>query len=582
MSGPFSPIELHGAPALVLCFDPHLEGPGLAGAGEVVLVSDEDVEVPGCQPVARVPLRGFLPWRRVPQIEAIRPEHVIVHTLRGARPLPLLAAIRHGARRFHLISDVGWGFQANRRGSLALGSAWRTLGLLDALPGVAWLEERLGLRLVEPWRDTHATVAATRLAVQEEDRPAHPPAPPVGPRRIAHYIGALHPGGAERQLTYLASATRARGREVEVLTMNPLVGEGGHYLADLERAGVPCRWAGSPRRFLRPQLRDLAGAPVSPGLQDLLERHLASSNLIPLVGALGEARPDVLHCWLDEPNLIGALAGLVAGVPHILISTRNVHPGHFPYLHRPWFRDCYRALADSRRVTWVANSRAGAESYAEWCGISPQRLHVVWNGFDSTGLRPCPAGERAARRRLAGLDPEAWLVMGVFRLSPEKRPGDFLSVIEALARRVPGARAVHVGVGAEEAWTRAEVARRGLSDRMRLLGRRADARELIALADVTLLCSEHEGCPNVSLESQALGVPVVLTNAGGSAETVDEGRTGFVCPVGAVEELTQRLLLLAGDRVRQEEMGRAGPAWIATRFSLAAMVARHEELYDRW
>lgn len=580
MSGPFSPIELHGASALVLCFDPHLEGPGLAGAGEVVLVSDEDVEVPGCQPVARVPLRGFLPWRRVPEIEAIRPEHVIVHTLRGARPLPLLAAIRHGARRFHLISDVGWGFQANRRGSLALGSAWRTLGLLDALPGVAWLEEQLGLRLVEPWRDTQATVAATRLAVQEEDRPAHPPASPVGPRRVAHYIGALHPGGAERQLTYLASATRARGREVEVLTMNPLVGEGGHYLADLERAGVPCRWAGSPRRFLRPQLRDLAGAPVSPGLQDLLERHLASSNLIPLVAALGAARPDVLHCWLDEPNLIGAVAGLAAGVPRLLISTRNLHPGHFPYLHRPWFRDCYRALAGSRRVTWVANSRAGAESYAAWLGLPPERFRVVENGFDAAALRPCPAGERGARRRAAGLDPEAWLLVGVFRLSPEKRPGDFLAVVDGLARRVPRLQVVQVGVGTDEAWTRAEIARRGLGDRVRLLGRRQDARELMALADATLLCSAQEGCPNVALESQALGVPVVLTAAGGSAETVDEGRTGFVCPVGAVEALTERLLGLASDPERCAALGRAGPGWVAARFGLERMVAGHEALYD--
>lgn len=576
MTGPQSPIDLGGAPALVLCFDPLLEGPGLVGAGDVVLVADQDVVVPGCTPVARFPLSSFVPWRRIPEIEAIRPEHVIVHTLRGARPLQLLAAMRHGARWFHLVRDVNWGFQANRRGALALGSAWRALAL--GRPSLALAEELLGLRLLTPWRDSGATVDATRLAVQRES--CRPPAPRgPGPLRILHYVGALHAGGAERQLTYLAMATRARGSEVQVLTMNPLVGEGEHYLPDLQRAGVPCRWAGNPRRFRRPRLWDLAGAPLEPELQDLLDRHLARSNLIPLIEALQEVRPDVLHCWLDEPNLIGALAGLAVGVPRILISTRNVHPGHFPHIDRPWFRDCYRALAGSRRVVWVANSRAGAESYAEWIGIPSASFQVVRNGFDPTGLRPCPPEQRAARRVAAGLDPEAWLVMGVFRLSPEKRPGDFLSVAEALARRAPRLQVAHVGSGVDEGWVRAEIQRRGLGERVKLLGRRGDAQELISLADATLLCSEQEGCPNVSLESQALGVPVVLTCAGGAAETVDDGRTGFVCPIGAVEELAGRLLRLQEEPQLRAAMSRAGPMWVAARFGLAEMVAGHERLY---
>lgn len=576
---PLGLIDLQGQSSLVLCFDPDLEPIPVKNPGPLALASDRPVALPAA-PACVVPLRQLSLRRDVPRLRALRPEQVVVHTTRNMDPRAILAAVRAGGRWFHLVDGRGSSFAVNARGALALAARLRLRKALARLPGAEVVGELLGVQVHPLWPCVGATVQLARLAI---DRAGSRPPPPSasGPLRVTHYVGHLGPGGAERQLVYLARATRERGHAVEVLTTQALERDDAHYVEALAGAGIPARWTGwyDSRTLPAVLRRSPATALFSPGEQRRLLEHVHAENLLPLLEQLLAAPPDVLHCWLDQSNCLGAVTGLLAGVPRILVSTRNVNPEHFPRFCHPWFKETYRALADSPRVIFVANSVAGADDYAAWSGVPRERFHVVWNGFDAAALEPVPAAQRPARRRELGLDPQAFLVAGVFRLAPEKRPLEFLEVVARLRARHPGLQVAHVGVGELEPEVRAAIARLGLQDTVRLLGRLDDPWRVLGVCDASLLCSESEGCPNVSLESQALGVPVVLTRAGGAGETVDEGRTGYACPVGDVEALSARLLELARDPTRRAAMGQAGPAWIAERFSMPSMVEAHLRLY---
>jgi glycosyltransferase involved in cell wall biosynthesis len=305
-----------------------------------------------------------------------------------------------------------------------------------------------------------------------------------------------------------------------------------------------------------------------------------AEHLAPLVGLLLRTRPRVLHCWLDQPNCVGAVAGLIAGVPRILVSTRNLSPRHFPHYAEPWFPGTYRAVSASPRVVFVANSSAGAADYAAWSGVPERRFEVIPNGFDAAPLVPLSAVQREEGRARLGLPSGCFLVVGVFRLDPEKRPLDFLRVLARLRETLPGLRALHVGSGPLEPEVRDEAARLGLSEVLRFMGRQADPWRILALADAQLLCSLAEGCPNVVLEGQALQVPTVLTDAGGALEAIDPGRTGLAYPVGDIEGLSGGLRELAASPGRRTAMGQAGRAWVVSRFALADMVDRHLRLYE--
>ena len=399
------------------------------------------------------------------------------------------------------------------------------------------------------------------------------PAIPEGPLTITHYIGSLGPGGAERQLVYLVRGSIARGHRVRIRTAYPLQGANAHYLAHVRAAGADVRDLTPTSRFggLPWSLRRRLGLPHA--LADDLEVHDMAGLMLPLLAALEGERPDVLHCWMDSTNVAGAVAGLALGIPRVLVSTRSLSPAHYPWLIEPWQARTYRALADARRVVFLANSRAGAADYAAWCGFAPERLRVIGNGIPTDELLPLAADEdRAALRRAHGLDPEGFLVGCVFRLQPEKRPLEALEALALARTEVPELRAVFLGDGDLRAASEEAAARLDLADAVQFRGLVRDPHTLVRLCDATLLMCPTEGCPNVSLESQALGVPVVVPDGAGAPETIERGRTGLEYASLDTADAATQLVALAQDPGRRQAMGGAAREWIQRAFGIERMV----------
>lgn len=557
-------VDLAGRPAVVLTFDPDVPPPRLINAGEVLWVGWAPREE---QAVPWSALRGVT---LDPRLRRLRATDVVVSTLRRASPVDVLGAIRHGARRFHVYLAPGAIFQTNARGMVLLTLRRRLAMRLQRTPGIGRaVEAMLDVRLDPPWptlRDTRRVVAgALRFRARGTAAPS-----PAGRLHVVHYLGGLGPGGAERQLTYVALGARAAGHDVSVLSTFPLEGDAGHHAALLRSHGVVCE-------ALAPTWRpgEVVRA-LPPELQKHLESHIAWPMIAPLIEELRRRRVDVLHAWMDLGIAVGAVAALLARVPRIVLAVRSVNPSHVQHLNQPWFRTTFRALSRDRDLRFVANSHHGACDYSRWMGGRASRFEVVHNGVPVPASTPTRE-ERLAERRVLGIPEGAFVVVGVLRLSSEKRPLDFVAALRAARARVPALRAIHMGVGPLEAETR--LAARSLGEALRLVGREDRPERWLRVADALLLTSEQEGCPNVILEAQALAVPVVLTRAGGAPETVIEGETGLIADVGDVDALAAHLVTLAGDPARAQAMGAAGRRFVAERFSIEAMVDRTLALY---
>lgn len=560
---PGNTVDLAGKPALVLCFDDDTPPPPVSGVGPLLSIG-----------VGNKKLSSLISLFGDHELQALAPKTAIVNTLNRATVLGILGARRHGVRTFYLVESPGSWLRSNTRGALTLAASFqlrRAISKLPVLPGL--IERTFRARLNPPWPNAEATERATQVVVERTLKVTVPP--PSPPYRVVHTIGSLGPGGAERQLTYLAKGAKAEGHDVSVLT-NSLAGAGSHYLPDLQEAGVP---AGELQQFgyhrLLPDLHGLSPFPE----RELLESHCDRGTLFALVKALRAQRPDVLHCWLNQANTTGALGALVAGVPRILVSVRSVNPSHLPHLFRPWLRGTYQLLSRSPRVRFVANSQCAAESYATWAKIPLERFHVIRNGLPLQD-RPAPdAADRAAARQSFGISEGAFVIAGVLRTSEEKCPLDFVRVVAKVRDALPSVRALHAGTGPLQDEVVREATRLGLDETLIFLGQQSDLAPLQAACDVGVLTSRVESCPNVLLEFQAAERPVVLTRAGGSPETVREGETGLIADVGDVNGLAAHLLDLAADPSRAAAMGKAGRAWIGERFSVEAMVQETLELY---
>lgn len=380
--------------------------------------------------------------------------------------------------------------------------------------------------------------------------------------RVLQYSGALYCGGAERQLCNLTIGLAQRGVDVRLRTTYRPVGELGHYVDLLKPHGIAVQAAG--RRLRAPARLDhelLALVPV--------RLHEA---VVALAAEIADQRPDVLHCWLDEPNVIGGIAGLLMGVPRILLAVRNVNPTHFPRFHVPYMGEWYRLLANSGRVHFLSNSRAGAASYAEWLGIPVERFHLVPNGFAFDHFPKRTAETVHAARKAFGLSPDDRVVCGIFRLDDEKRPHVFLQVVRETLRRLPSLKILLAGSGPLEMQVRQSVADEGLDGQVQVLGRCADVGSVLLASDVMLLTSAQEGCPNVAIEAQYLSVPVVATRVGGTPETVLHGETGLLAAKDDIPQLAEHLARLLGNDAQRAAFARRAGAFARQRFDLSQMI----------
>jgi glycosyltransferase involved in cell wall biosynthesis len=289
-------------------------------------------------------------------------------------------------------------------------------------------------------------------------------------------------------------------------------------------------------------------------------------------------KPRVVHAWQDNVGISATYAARIVGVPRILISTRNLRPTNFIW-YRPYMEFAYREIADCRRVTMINNSAAGAKDYAQWLQIPVTRFVVKRNGLDMTTMKRS-TGDVVAHMRAQLKIPESAAVVGsIFRFYDEKRPFLWVKVAREIARHRPETHFVVFGEGIllKEAVAMARDV--GIGKQFHAPGNINDVPVGLSLFDVFLLTSQFEGTPNVVLEASSLGVPVVSTDAGGTAEAIEQGVTGFLVDSADPKVIASRTIDILSDSSWRSKVAREGPAFVERRFGLSRMVAETLQLY---
>jgi glycosyltransferase involved in cell wall biosynthesis len=243
-------------------------------------------------------------------------------------------------------------------------------------------------------------------------------------------------------------------------------------------------------------------------------------------------------------------------------------------------REAYRALAARPNVCLLNNSQAGARDYERWLGLPQGTFKVIRNGFDFSTLEPADKiGAAQKFRARLGIPAEVPIVGSVLRFYEEKRPLLWIDVAARVAERRPDVRFLMVGDGPLREEARWRALGYGLGDRIVMPGNEKDVAVAIAAMDVFLLTSRLEGFPNVLVEAQALGVPVITTDAGGAAETLIQGRTGYAIFPHSTELLADAVLQILGDRPWREAARQAAQRFVRERFSMSEMVDRTLDAY---
>lgn len=392
--------------------------------------------------------------------------------------------------------------------------------------------------------------------------------------RVVLVSGSLGNGGTERQVVNTAKGLVGR-HSVEGVTilcdwLSPSPRH-GFFLPLLNGSGVEvCRIAGRTDSETlwheRPQV---------PRLSELLKALPSSllGHVNDLIEEFRARRPEVVHGWQDSTCIQAGVAAVLAGVPRVVLAGRALAPIRFGH-YRAYMKAGYLALAERPNVVLVNNSLAGARDYASWLDLPPSRFLVIGNGVDLLGLTRPSTQKLWTFKASLGIPVEAPVVGAILRFSREKRPRLWVAAAARILERLPRAHFLLAGDGPLRPSMECDARKLGLGGRIHLIGLVADAALVISAMDVFLLTSRHEGIPNVILESQWLGVPVVATEAGGTSEAIRDGETGWIVQSDRPEDLADRVVRVLEQEQVRAALGEAGRSLVRRRFSVERMIEK--------
>lgn len=365
----------------------------------------------------------------------------------------------------------------------------------------------------------------------------------ASPVRVTHVIPHIGIGGAELQLCRLIHESSPERAVHRVL----------YYSDSLDAEGF--RVFG--RAGITPERVDRRGGPAV--------------FLARLTRAVAAGRPDILHCWLVSAALWGRLAGRAARVPDILLSFRSAVIDEARALRMA-------RLLDGRRIRYLANTNAVAETLVANLGVPRTRITVIHNGLDVQEY--AVPGDRDGLLRLHGCPADARVVLSVGRLTEAKNYG----MLFRIAARCQGANTAHffiAGHGELEQELKTMAAGMSVLDRVHFLGLRRDVPDLLASTDVFCYTTRFEGFPNALLEAMASGRPIVTTRFKGVEEIIDEGKTGLIVPQDDDEAGFAALHRLLAEPRTAAALGEAAREKAATSFSNERMVEAFLDYYER-
>lgn len=396
-------------------------------------------------------------------------------------------------------------------------------------------------------------------------------------QRVVMVIESLRSAGAERQFVNTVRGLVAGDFGLESLSLfcGSLRASEKHdfYLSKLD--GVEVELFEYGRTFEVP--KTLHGSPYEAwaGVVEHMPTQLRN-ELAALYWAFRERRPAVAHIWQDWANVAAGLAAVMAGVPRVILSGRSQPPywvaSRLPLGGR-FYHDAYAALIRAPGVVFSHNSHAGAAEYAEWLGADANDFPVVHNGTDFPGLGSDGDSEGS---RFAPGHPVVGCIM---RFEHDKRPDLWLEAAALVAKARPEIRFVLVGDGPLRDSVRALCADLGLGDQVTFVGRSDDIRSWVRRMDVLMMTSLLEGVPNVVVEAQSEGVPVVTTKAGGVAEVFDQGVSGWIVDRDTPEALAERVLWVMGNDEWRVQAKPIAMATVRERFAMQRMLDETVALY---
>lgn len=266
---------------------------------------------------------------------------------------------------------------------------------------------------------------------------------------------------------------------------------------------------------------------------------------------------DIVHAHSSKAGFLARIAAKKCGVKKVIYT-----------YHGFWGIEQYRGFK-KQLLIWAERFAARYSDHLVFlCNREKEKAERYRIGKPSqyviipNAILPIGNIQKGKLRKELGIPENVKIVGNVARLDRPKNPVRFLQVAERVVQEMDDVIFVWIGGSIVEDFYAKQVQqyldeRPWLKEKVKILGFRKDAIELMADFDVFLLTSDEEGFGLVILEAMSLGKIVVSTRCGGPEDIIEDKINGFLTGFDYKEIATKINFILENFESIKQKIGQA-------------------------
>lgn len=369
--------------------------------------------------------------------------------------------------------------------------------------------------------------------------------------KVAHLTASPCYGGPERQILGLIKHMRRKDPTVEHLVMSF-----------------------SEKGNCRPFLEEAKSQNVrSQELQNDMP-HLWSAKQ-ELASILDREKIDLLSVQGYKSEILGYYAAKKVGIPCLGVSRGWTASNWKISLYEMLDRHFLKKLD---HIVCVSHRQSQKVLQAK---VDPKRVSVIHNAIEPERFEN--AEQQTSREELMAKfsEPVEHLLGAAGRLSVEKSFDLLIESVAKLRKKGKNVGLILFGEGPERSALQRQIAQLEMEKWILLAGHTTKLDAYMPNFDVFVQSSRTEGLPNVLLEAQAAGVPVVATNVGGTSEVVQPNETGILVSWGKPGKIAASLDYLLNQPHLIGEFGLKAKNYVQSHFSFSRQVDQYLSIYEK-
>ncbi len=297
-------------------------------------------------------------------------------------------------------------------------------------------------------------------------------------------------------------------------------------------------------------------------------------------------QPDIIHSTLFRSDAVTRKLKSRYDIPLISSFVNNSY-NKLRFQNQPLSMQIKLKLVQfydtftSKKVDYfISNSETIKASKAKSTLVNLDKVKVIYRGRDIHKFATVRQTEELEELKKSLGVTNKRILLNVSRLIERKGQLDLVNAIPAILKEYPNTVLLIAGHGVFEEKLNKRAKELGIEDEVKVLGRRPDVPQLLAIADLFVYPSYFEGLPGALIEAMLSEKMIVCSDIPENMECVNED-SAIIFERGNVQELTKKVLEVMGNEAKYKKLGEKAREIAVNKFDIDQIAQEYEKTYNK-